>query len=101
MELADASLALLDDPESLNPQDTIDLQREYLEVIKDLGERAASDEFREKALKTYELGLIHMEFDQRIQVEKDTTVDLEEMKAVSDEHWAAYAELAEFCAPAQ
>ena len=35
------------------------------------------------------------------QVEKDTTVDLEEMKAVSDEHWAAYAELAEFCAPAQ
>ncbi len=99
MELADKGLELLENPDDLDPQDSIDLQLAFLEVIKDVGERAASDEFREKALRVYELGLVRAEFDYRLQIEKDTTVELQEALDASDEYFDAYTELVGLCSP--
>lgn len=104
--MADRSGELLDTFDTADPnndaQTVIDANIARLEIIKEAGEKAASPEFKELALETYERGMTSVEFDKRVQIDKDTTVDLDEAKAAVEAESESYGKLLELCsAPAQ
>lgn len=95
---SEAGQAVWDNPEDYDPQETIEIQVRFMEGVKDVGERAASEEFRDLALKTYESGMVNAEYDRRVQTETPNKTLTQEaadsVNAYSDDLNALFA----FCA---